>query len=126
MLALYRERTSLAPDTSPIAGQGNPMRFFNSGVEIAHDGSPVSDILATSPQTVGNVTTQLASTSDPDLSASDTGVIEGKGPTGGRGLPRFSKGAMVGDAQPAVTPSRLFRPWKGSSLEGTRNEDILR
>ena len=114
------------PDTFTIADQGNAMRFFNSGVEIAHDGSPVADILATSPQPVGNATTQMVSTSDPDLSTSDTGVIEAKGSTGGRGLPRFSKGVMIGYAQSVTTPSRPFRPWEGSTFQGAGDEDFLR
>lgn len=107
------------------------MRFFNSGVEIAHDGSPVSGVLATSSSAVGNDMAQLASASDPDLIASGVDVIGAKEPAGGRGLPRFCKGAMAGDGPAAVTaavtagvtPARL---WEGAPSQGMRDEDLFR
>lgn len=121
------DRTHLpAPATTPFADQGNPMRFFNSGVEIAHDGSPVSEILGTPSQPVGNVMTQLTPTGDPTVSASDAGAIEANEAAGGRGLPRFSKGTMVEDCLPATTPSSSSRPWEGARFQGTHNEDFLR
>ena len=122
-LSAFRRESTPVPDPTPIAGQGNQMRFFNSGVEIAHDGSPVSGTLATLSQPVGIAVAHLSSPSDPDLSASVVGMVEAKEPARGRGLPRFAKGAMLGDGQFAATPSRS---WEGASVQGTRNEDFLR
>lgn len=91
-------------------GQGHPMRFFNAGIEVAHDGSPVSATATASSPPLPPLASSsarrldlLANNRDNNNTNADF-VSTGSGNV--RGLPRFSMGAVRrGNNRPPATPS---------------------
>lgn len=84
------------------------MRFFNSGVEVAHDGLPVHKALSPPSHFEG---ANVSKSNDPiDDSQVKTGdFLGGKTESsGGPGLARFSMGGLFGDRLFPTTPSREF------------------
>lgn len=101
------------------------MRFFNAGVEVAHDGSPVpATAAASSPPppprfarfSAGRLTFPASSHRDNDNDATDDAAGATFGVTGRGevcGLPSFSVGggggvSGSGDRRPAPTPGEVW------------------
>lgn len=101
------------------------MRFFNAGLEVAHDGSPVAGTVAPSspPTLASSFAGRLGLlTTDHDNNKTDYSKSRIEATDSGNvgGLPSFSMGAVHGDNnRPPATPSE---PSGGNLPWGTRND----
>lgn len=88
--------------------QGNSLRFFNSGVEVGHNGTPVSSHPTPPSHVTATTTTPQSSLSSGvdhvDVTTVDLGNADTTARVG-RGMPSFSIGGLLGSRVLPTTPS---------------------